>query len=246
MPKKKLSTSLDTMGISPVHLHKVVQHSQASTAKNKLDRAVEVLKTSMSDAYVVSTDQLASSESVNVISETEQKASELDRLHNLMKEKLTTTTYSEKIQILTLAPDSWSCRYWAEHFTVSKYLERTARELKKVKGILAKPAQKQGKVISQNTIDLVFSMYEDDEFSRQMLGKNDYVSIAKGVQEKFMLSSRKNILMLNLDFPNFACFNQNGVYLLDLQVLILYVYAVSIKMQFYWLMQSVGISHTKI
>ena len=97
MPKKKLSTSLDTMGISPVHLHKVVQHSQASTAKNKLDRAVEVLKTSMSDAYVVSTDQLASSESVNVISETEQKASELDRLHNLTKENLTTATYSEKM-----------------------------------------------------------------------------------------------------------------------------------------------------
>ena len=34
-------------------------------------------------------------------------------------------------------------------------------------------------------------MYGNDEFSRQMLGKNDYVSIAKGVQEKFMLSSRK-------------------------------------------------------
>ena len=107
-PRKKLNTRLDTMGISPVHLHGVAQHSWASTAKNKLDRAVEVLKTSMSDAYVVSTDQLASSESVNVISETEQKASELDRLHNLMKEKLTAATYSENIQILTLAPDSWS------------------------------------------------------------------------------------------------------------------------------------------
>ena len=256
MPKKKLSTSLDTMGISPVHLHKVVQHSQASTAKNKLDRAVEVLKTSMSDAYVVSTDQLASSESVNVISETEQKASELDRLHNLMKEKLTTTTYSEKIQILTLAPDSWSCRYWAEHFTVSKYLERTARELKKVKGILAKPAQKQGKVISQNTNDLVLSMYEDDEFTQQISGKKAMLAWQKefinrnvlfyATKEKCMLPSRKNILMLSLDFPNFAHFDQNGVYLLGLQVLILYVYAVSIKMQFYWLMQSIGISHTKI
>ena len=95
--------------------------------------AVEVLKTSLSDAYVVSTDHLASSESVNVISETEQKASELDRLHNLMKENLTTTTYSEKIQILTLAPDSWSRRYCAEHFNVSEYLVRTARELKKIR-----------------------------------------------------------------------------------------------------------------
>ena len=49
-PRKKLITSLDTMGISPVHLHGVAQQSWASTAKNKLDRAVEVLKTSLSDA----------------------------------------------------------------------------------------------------------------------------------------------------------------------------------------------------
>ena len=67
MPRKKLNTILDTMGISPVHLHGVAQHSRASTAKNKLDTAVEVLKTSLSDAFVVSTNQLASSESVNVI-----------------------------------------------------------------------------------------------------------------------------------------------------------------------------------
>ena len=67
MPRRKLNTSLDTMGISPVHLHGVAQNGRASTAKNKLDRAVEVLKTSLSDAYVVSTDQLASSESVNVL-----------------------------------------------------------------------------------------------------------------------------------------------------------------------------------
>ena len=107
-PRKKLNNCFDTMGISPVHLHGVAQHSQASTAKNKLDGAVEVLKTSLSGAYIVSTDQLASSKYVNVIFETEQKASELNLLHNLMKEKLTTTTYAERIQILTLVPDSWS------------------------------------------------------------------------------------------------------------------------------------------
>ena len=66
-PRKKFNTSINTTSISPVHLHGVAQHSWASTAKNKLDRAVEVLKTSLSDAYVVSTDQLASSESVNVL-----------------------------------------------------------------------------------------------------------------------------------------------------------------------------------
>ena len=192
MPRKKLNTTLDTMGISPVHLHGVAQQSWASTAKNKLERAVEVLKISVSDAYVVSTDHLASSKSVNVISETEQKASGLDRLQNLIKEKLTTATYSEKIQILTLAPDSWSHRYCAEDFIVPEYLVRTASELKKVKGILAKPAQKQGKVISQNTIDLVLSMYEDDGFSLQIPGKKDYVSIAKGVHKQ------KRLVLCNL------------------------------------------------
>ena len=54
--QKKLNTSLDTLGISLVHLHGVAQHSLASTAKNKLNRAAEVLKTSLSDAYVVLTD----------------------------------------------------------------------------------------------------------------------------------------------------------------------------------------------
>ena len=48
---------------------------------------------------------------------------------------------------------------------------RTARELKKIKGIIAKPVQKQGKVTSQNTIDLELRMYEDGGFSRQMPGK---------------------------------------------------------------------------
>ena len=230
MPRKKLNTSRDTMGIFPVHLHGVGQHSWASTAKNKFDRAVEVLKASLSDAYVVSTDQLASSKSVNIFSETEQKASELDHLHNLMKEKLTTATYFVKIQILTLAPDSWSHQYCAEHY-VPEDLVKTTKELKKIKGILAKPAQKQGKVISQNTIDLVLTMYGDDEFSCQMPGKKEYVSTAKGVykQKRFVLCNlremyavfNENILMVSLDLPNFVHFSQNGVYLLGLQVLIL-------------------------
>ena len=81
-----------TLWISPVRLHGVAQRSWALTTKNKMDRAVEVIKASLS--YVVSADQHASSESVNVISETQQMASELDLLHNLTEEKLTTATYS--------------------------------------------------------------------------------------------------------------------------------------------------------
>ena len=169
----------------------------------------------------MSTDKIAGSQSVNVIFETEQNASELHRLHNLMKEKLTAATYSEKTQILALASDSWSRRCCAEHFNVSEYLARTASELKMVKGIFVKPVQEQGKVVSQNTIDLVLSMYEDDEFSCQMPGRKDYVGIAKGVhkQKNLVLCNlsemdaafKEKYLMLSLDFPNFPHFDQNGV-----------------------------------
>ena len=221
-----------------------------------MDRAVEVLETPLSDAYVESTDQLASSESPNVIFENEQKAPELDHLHNLMKEKLNIAMYSEKIQILTHEADLWSPQYCAEHFNVSEYLVRTARELKKVTRILVKPAQKQGKVIPKIPLILCLACMRMMSLVAKCLVKKTMLALQKQfidrnvlfytTQDKCMLPSRENIIMLSLDFPNFAHLDQNGVYLLGLPVLILYVYAVSIKMQFYWLMQSIGISHTKI
>ena len=48
---------------------------------------------------------------------------------------------------------------------MNEYLVQTARELKKVGGILAKPAPKKGKTLPQETLDLVQSFYEDDEYS---------------------------------------------------------------------------------
>ena len=90
-----------------------------------------------------------------------------------------TASYSEKIPILTRIPDKWSQEYASKQFDVSEYLikDETARELKKVGGILAKSAHKNGKTLSQETLNLVQSFYEDDEYSRQMPGSKDYVSI---------------------------------------------------------------------
>ena len=88
-----------------------------------------------------------------------------------MKEKLVTASNTEKLQILTLVPDSWSQKYCSEYFGVSEYLIRSARELKQRKGILAQPSQKKGKAMAQETIDLVHAFYEDNEYSRQLSGK---------------------------------------------------------------------------
>ena len=101
------------------------------------------------------------------------KAEELDRLHAVIKEKLVTASNTEKFQILTLVPDSWS----------RKYLIRSARELKQRKGTLTQSFQKKGKAMLQETIDLVHVFYDDDEYNRQLPEKKDYVSKQKGVHK---------------------------------------------------------------
>ena len=74
-----------------------------------------------------------------------------------MQEKLKTTLYSEQIQIPI---------YCSEHFNVFEYLVWLSHEIKKVAGILAKPAPKKGKTITTETLHLVTNVYEDDNFSR--------------------------------------------------------------------------------
>ena len=51
--------------------------------------------------------------------DTKNKAKEFDSLHAAMKEKLVTTSNTEKLQILTFIPDSWSQKYCSEYFGVS-------------------------------------------------------------------------------------------------------------------------------
>ena len=90
------------------------------------------------------------------------------RLHKAMKEKLKTAYYSEKIHILTLVPDKWSRNYSSEYLNLSIYLVRTTWELKKVGSILPIPAPKKGKPITNETLHLVTSFYDDDDYSRQI------------------------------------------------------------------------------
>ena len=105
-----------------------------------------------------------------------EKVNDLVRLHEAMqnakykmqnaKKKMKAGSYSEQTQILTLVPDKWSQMYYLEYFNVFEYLVWTSHEIKKVGGILAKPAPKKGKAITTETLHLVTNVYEDDNFSR--------------------------------------------------------------------------------
>ena len=94
---------------------------------------------------------------------------------------------------MTLVPDSWPRSCIAQYFNVSEYAIRKARELKKEKGILAMPNPRRGKVLSTELVELVVNFYEDDEYSRQVPGKKDYVSLGNNQYKQ------KRLILCNLN-----------------------------------------------
>ena len=107
--------------------------------------------------------------------------------------QLKTASYSEETQILTLVPDKWARKFCSEHFNVFEYLLQTAHEIKKVDGILAKTTPKKGKTITNETVHLITSVYEDDNFSSLVLGKKDCVSVSKGVHKQKLCNLQKSL-----------------------------------------------------
>ena len=116
-PKKKLNLTLESTGVSPVNIHGVAQHSRASSTKGKLKKVLNVYKENISAAYNVLDIEIEEPSPI-YDRDTKNKVEELDRLHAAMKEKLVTTSNTEKLQILTLVLDSWSQKYCSEYFRV--------------------------------------------------------------------------------------------------------------------------------
>ena len=117
---------------------------------NILEAQVDCLNNSDSDSY----DKNDMKEKVDVLA----------MLHEAMSEKLKTASYSEPIQILALIPDKWSQMYCSEYFNILEYLVWTSHEIKKVGKILAKPATKNGKTITTETLHMVTIVFEDENF----------------------------------------------------------------------------------
>ena len=74
--------------------------------------------------------------------------------------------------------------YCSEYFNVFEYFVWSSHEIKKVGEILVKPALKKGKTITTETLHLVTNVYKDDNFSRYVPEKKDYVSVSKGLHEQ--------------------------------------------------------------
>lgn len=98
----------------------------------------------------------------------------------------------DKIKLLTLVPNTWSRQKVSAFFNVTDYVVRSSRASKKEKGILADVDPKKGKALSKDVEDPVCLFYEDDEFTRMMPGKKDFVSIGRNIHKQ------KRLLLCNI------------------------------------------------
>ena len=205
--REKLNSSLEEMDVSPIKLHGVASHSRPAYGKRKLTQIEsrlqeqkKVIQKQISEAMNVTTESIQISEPSipDNYDEVKKKADDLDILVALMKEKLKVSNRGQRLQILTLAPRSWSILKTMEEFEVTAYMVRQARKLAAEKGILGTPNEKKGKVISEDLKQRVVAFYCDDEYSRQMPGKKDTVSIRRNVpiQKRLLLCNLKELYSL--------------------------------------------------
>ena len=165
-----MNKSFHYSGVSPIKLHGATKARQITTTKEKLQRVKYFDEKQAARVVGVEVGKIREKSLEDKIRKEErEKAAELDKLHFLLKEKITASTKREKIKLLTLVPDSWSRKQAAEFFNVTEYLVRTARRLKKEKGMLAEPERKAGKSLPDATIAVAF--YEDDKFKKYSYAK---------------------------------------------------------------------------
>ena len=112
-----------------------------------------------------------------------------------IKEKRNVSNKRTKIQLLTLAPTTWSINEIKSFFSVTEYQAKKLRKLFKEKGVLAISPIYKGKSLSEETEQCLKEFYDSNEFSHIMPGKKDYVSIGKNIhrQKKLILCNLKEL-----------------------------------------------------
>ena len=73
-----------------------------------------------------------------------QKGKDLDKLMDMVREKVKFLERKDQLQYLTLVPDSWTVREIEDFFGRGNSITRKSKELKKGKGLVPEIAKKKG------------------------------------------------------------------------------------------------------
>jgi len=191
---ESVNKSLTALGCTP--LKSVAESKHVSYAKRKLIQSHSAFQDKIGQVL-----HLNSSEILDILptsSATDcHKCDDLDEILTQMKQKCRiSSSYAQKVQILTMVPCSWSIQKTAREFSVSEYMARKAKELKSIHGILAEPVVKKGKMLSADVKLRVTEFYENDEMSRLCPGKKDYVSVKIDGSK---VQKQKRLLLANIE-----------------------------------------------
>lgn len=197
-----LNASLTAVGISPLKFQRLAARDSKGYAKRKISETQEVIIEKIATASGLNPEDLVPSTSKQCTDCLDYK-----QMLNELKEKLHVSKRQEQIQILTMAPQSWTIKQVMQEFGVSEKMVKTARTLKNDVGILALPKSKCGKKLPEDVKQTVIEFFQDPEFSRICPGRKDCVSVridGKKVQVQ------KYLLLNNLKemYTAFKC--QNG------------------------------------
>ena len=174
-----LNETLDLIGESPVNKRKLNNINYPRQKLRKIGNALA--------ERILGVENEESISSANPESE----------IINQLKEKFNTSNIrSEKVQILTVLPKSWSKKKIEQEFGASNFMVRTAKNLVKEKGVLSCPNPRPGRTLSENTCNIVSDFYLNDDISRIMPGMKDFVSIKQhdGKREHI----QKRLVLCNL------------------------------------------------
>ena len=191
-----LTDCFTSIGLSPLKTHALPPSSRRSLGKRKISALISEVSDKVAVALDVPIQNLETkqNESDTLI---KQKADQLDRLMYLLKEKLKTTDYRSKVQMLTLVPQEWSIKSTASFFNGSEYIVRVSRKSFQEKGILSVPGPKKGNNLPTEVVDLINECYHNDQYTRQMPGKKDFVSVSTNVhmQKRLIICNLKELYL---------------------------------------------------
>ena len=117
-----------------------------------------------------------------------------------LRSKFSGASKMEKLQMLTLKPNSWSTKTTATFFKVSEKFVKRAKQLKITGGLLAVPPKPNARKLSAETIALVKRFFEDDEISRQLPGMKEKIA---GKQKRLILGNLSEVFVeFKKAYPN--------------------------------------------
>lgn len=184
--KNRAIKSLTDFGLSSLNPRKRDHQGRLKFGKEKLVEASELSQKRLCLALDLAPGSLKSS--------VPQRAADMELLLQDIKTEIPNSDRCKVYQLLSLVPLSIKTYQACKMFNVSKTRFKKARELRvQQKTILPQVKFTRKSSVSDETKKLILDFYCDDENSKLMPGKDDKVSMSKGVYEQ------KRLMLCNVE-----------------------------------------------